>query len=78
MRDELIKLYNDKRSLETKLENLQKTAYAKEGRKHKEKMFKYVTETRDQLEQIKKKIKFIENLSLEMDANEMFYSKKKS
>lgn len=78
MRDELIKLYNDKRSLETKLENLQKTAYAKEGRKHKEKMFKYVTETREQLEQIKKKIEFIENLSLEMEANEMFYSKKKS
>lgn len=77
MKDELKKLYNDKRSLETKLENLQKTAYAKEGRKHKEKMFKYVTETRKQLEQIKKKIKFIENLSLEMEANEMFYSKKK-
>lgn len=78
MKDELKKLYNDKRSLETKLENLQKTAYSKEGRKHKEKMFKYVTETREQLEQIKKKIKFIENLSLEMEANEMFYSKKKS
>lgn len=78
MKDELKKLYNDKRNLENKLENLQKTAYAKEGRKHKEKMFKYVTETREQLEQIKKKITFIENLSLEMEANEMFYSKKKS
>lgn len=78
MKEELIKLYNDKRNIETKLENLQKTAYSKEGRKHKEKMFKYVTETREQLEQIKKKIQFIENLSLEMEANEMFYSKKKS
>lgn len=78
MKEELKKLYNDKRSLETKLENLQKTAYAKEGRKHKEKMYKITIETREQLEQIKKKIQFIENLSLEMEANEMFYSKKKS
>lgn len=78
MRDELIKLYNDKRSLETKLENLLKASYLKEGRPYKEKMYKIVTETREQLEQIKKKIKFIENLSLEMEANEMFYSKKKS
>lgn len=76
MKEELIKLYNERKSLEVKLENLQRASYAKEGKKHKEKMYKITIETREQLEQIKKKIRFIENLSLEMEANEMFYKKK--
>lgn len=76
MKEELKKLYNEKKSLEIKIENLLKASYLKEGRAYKEKMYKIVTETRDQLEKINKKIKFIENLSLEMEANEMFYSKK--
>lgn len=76
MKEELKKLYNERKSLEVKLENLQRASYAKEGKKHKEKMYKITIETREQLEQIKKKIRFIENLSLEMEANEMFYKKK--
>ena len=78
MKEELKKLYNEKKSLEVKLENLQKAAYLREGRKYKEKMYFSTTDTRQQLEEAKKKIKFIENLSLEMETNEMFYSKKKS
>lgn len=78
MKEELKKLYNEQKSLEIKLENLLKASYLKEGRQYKEKMYKIVTETRNKLEKINKKIEFIENLSLEMEANEMFYSKKKS
>lgn len=76
MKEELIKLYNERKSLEVKLENLQRTAYAREGKKHKDKMYKITIETREKLENLKDKIKFIENLSLEMEANEMFYKKK--
>lgn len=78
MKEELKKLYNEKKSLEVKLENLLKASYLKEGRKYKEKMYYSTTETRKQLEETKKKIEFIENLSLEMEANEMFYSKKRA
>lgn len=78
MKEGLKKLYNEKRSLETKIENLSKAAYLKEGKAYKEKMYKSITGAREQLEKINKKIKFIENLSLEMEANEMFYSKKRA
>lgn len=78
MKEELKKLYNEKKSLELKLENLQKASFLKEGREYKEKMYGSVTKTREELEKIKKKIEFIENLSLEMEANEMFYSKKRA
>lgn len=76
MKEELKKLYNEKKSLEIKIENLLKASYLKEGRKYKEKMYKIVTEAREQLKKVNNKIEFIENLSLEMEANEMFYSKK--
>ena len=76
MKEELKKLYNERKSLEVKLENLQKASYAKEGKKHKEKMYKITIETREKLEKLRDKIRFIENLSLEMEANEMFYKKK--
>lgn len=78
MKEQLKKLYNEKKSLEIKIENLLKASYLKEGRAYKEKMYKIVTEARNQLEKTNNKIEFIENLSLEMEANEMFYSKKKS
>ncbi len=78
MKEQLNKLYNEKRNLEVKLENLLKISYEREGRAWKEKMYSSTTETRKQLEEIKKKIQFIENLSLEMEANEMFYSKKRA
>lgn len=78
MKEELKKLYNEKRNLEVKLNGLLKVAYEKEGRTWKEKMYRPTTEMREELEKIKKKIEFIENLSLEMETNEMFYSKKKS
>lgn len=78
MKEELKKLYKEKRSLEAKLENLLKIAYEKEGRAWKEKMYKITTETRKQIENTQKKIEFIENLCLEMEANEMFYSKKRN
>lgn len=78
MKEYLKKLYNKKKNLEAKLENLQRAAYLKEGREYKEKMYFSTTDTRKQLEQIKKKIEFIENLCLEMEANEMFYSKKRT
>lgn len=78
MKEELKKLYNEKKNLEIKIENLQKASYLKEGKEYKEKMYKIITEAREQLEKINKKIKFIENLSLEMEANEMFYSKKRA
>lgn len=77
MKEELKKLYNEKKSLEIKIENLLKASYLKEGRPYKEKMYKIVTGSREQLKKVNKKIEFIENLSLEMEANEMFYSKKK-
>ena len=78
MKEKLKKLYNEKKSLEIKIENLLKASYLKEGRPYKEKMYKIVTEAREQLKKVNNKIEFIENLSLEMKANEMFYSKKKS
>lgn len=78
MKEELKKLYNEKKSLEVKLNGLLKVAYEKEGRAWKEKMYSSTTEARLELEKIKKKIEFIENLSLEMEANEMFYSKKRA
>lgn len=78
MKEELKRLYNEKKSLEVKLNGLLKVAYEKEGRTWKEKMYKSTTEVREELEKIKKRIEFIENLSLEMEANEMFYSKKRA
>lgn len=78
MKEELKKLYNEKRNLEVKLNNLLQMSFKKEGRKWKEKMYRPTTEVREELEKIKKKIEFIENLSLEMEANEMFYSKKRA
>lgn len=76
MKEELKKLYNEKKDLEIKLNNLLRIAFEKEGRAWKNKMYKSTTETRNKLEQLKKKILFIENLNLEMDTNEMFYKKK--
>ena len=64
--------------MEVKLNGLLKIAYEKEGKTWKDKMYKSTTEARLELEKIKKKIEFIENLSLEMEANEMFYSKKRA
>ena len=78
MKEELNKLYNEKRNLEVKLNSLLQMSFKKEGRKWKEKMYSPTIEVREELEKIKKKIEFIENLSLEMETNEMFYSKKKS
>ena len=78
MKEALLKLYNLKRSLEKKLTNLEKVAYLKEGREYKEKMYHSITETRQEIEDLKKKIRFVENLYVEMEANEMFYSKKRT
>lgn len=78
MKEELKKLYNEKRNLEVKLNSLLQVSFKKEGRKWKEKMYRPTIEMREELEKVKKKIEFIENLSLEMETNEMFYSKKKS
>lgn len=78
MKETLLKLYNLKRSLEKKLANLEKVAYLKEGKEYKEKMYHSITETRQEIEELKKKIRFVENLYVEMEANEMFYSKKRA
>lgn len=78
MKEELQKLYNEKKDLETKLNNLLRISFEREGRAWKNKMYKSTTEARLELEEVKKKIKFIENLSLEMKTNEMFYSKKRA
>lgn len=78
MKEQLNKLYKQKRGLEVKLENLLKISYEKEGRAWKEKMYKITTDTRKEIEEVQNKIEFIENLCLEMEANEMFYSKKRA
>ena len=76
MKEELQRLYNLRKDLSVKLENLNKMEFLREGKKWHEKMFNLVTQTREELYKINNKIKFIENLMLEMEANEMFYKKK--
>ena len=76
MKEELKKLYNQRKDLEVKLENIHKMEYLREGRKWHEKMFKLADEVGNKLKELNKKIEFIENLSLEMNTSEMFYKKK--
>ena len=55
MKEELNKLYNEKRNLEVKLNNLLQISFKKEGRKWKEKMYRPTIEVREELEKTKKK-----------------------
>lgn len=74
--NKLQKIYNDRRDLEIKLSHLMRKEDEFHNKRKNEDLYYLVTDTRKRLKEMDKKIEFIETLLLEMEANEMFYSKK--